>query len=139
MCCPVTQAKNGMIGPIAVAMYVTTQAESISFERPENNERRIPMGDGYDHADIERFVRSSEGQEHLEETRRMLVGLTIQEVSFSNETHCLATTLHLDDGETFVVFQPSLEVQALREQFEETLEREYYVDFPERKETRPCT
>ena len=91
------------------------------------------MGDICDMNDLERFARSSEGAAHLEEIRQMLLGRTIQEVSFSNEVHFLATTLHLDDGETFAVFQPSLEVEAIREQFEEALEREYYVDFPERK------
>ena len=90
------------------------------------------MGDAFDHADIERFLRTPEGKAHLEETRQMLLGRTIQEVSFSNETHLIATTLDLSDGE-FVVFQPSLEVGAIQEQFEEVIEREYYVDFPERK------
>ena len=91
------------------------------------------MGDICDMNDLERFARSPEGAAHLEEIRQILLGRTIQEVSFSNEVHFLATTLHLDDGETFAVFQPSLEVEAIREQFEEALEREYYVDFPERK------
>ena len=91
------------------------------------------MGDICDMNDLERFARSPEGATHLEEIRQMLRGRTIREVSFSNEVHFLATTLHLDDGETFAVFQPSLEVEAIREQFEEALDREYYVDFPERK------
>ena len=91
------------------------------------------MGDICDMNDIERFLRSAEGKAHVEEIRQMLLGRTITEVSFSNEVHFLATALHLDDGETFAVFQPSLEVEALREQFEEALEREYYVDFPERR------
>ena len=91
------------------------------------------MGDICDMNDIERFFRSTEGKAHLEEIHQMLLGRTITEVSFSNEVHFVATTLHLDDGETFAVFQPSLEVEAIREQFEEALEREYYVDFPERR------
>ena len=95
------------------------------------------MGDICDMNDLERFLRSLEGQAHLEETRQMLLGRTISEVSFTNEVHCITTTLHLNDGETFVVFQPSLEVEAIREQFRETIEREYFVDFPERRETRP--
>jgi hypothetical protein len=67
----------------------------------------------------------------------MLVGRTICDVQFLNEVHYVATLLHLDDGETFALFQPSLEVEALREQFAEAIEREYYIDFPERcpKET----
>ena len=91
------------------------------------------MGDICNMNDLERFLRSPEGQAHLEEIRQMLLDSTITEVAFSNEVHCIATTLHLNDGETFVVFQPSLEVEAIREQFEDALEREYYVDFPERK------
>ena len=91
------------------------------------------MGDICDMNDLERFLRSLEGQAHLEEIRQMLKGRTIMDVEFPNEVHFIATTLHLDDGETFAVFQPSLEVEAIREQFEEALEREYYVDFPERR------
>ena len=91
------------------------------------------MGDICDHNDLERFLRSSEGKEHLEEIRTMLLGHTIRDVTFENEVHCITTTLHLDDGETFVVFQPSFEVDAIREEFEEIIEREYYLDYPDRK------
>jgi 5,10-methylenetetrahydrofolate reductase len=79
-------------------------------------------------------MRSPEGQWNLYEIRQMLKDRTIVDVSFSNEVHFIATSLHLDDGETFFVTQPSLEVEAIREQFQEVLEREYHVDFPERKE-----
>lgn len=91
------------------------------------------MGDVCDMADIERFMRSSEGQAHLDEIRKMLLGHTIRNVTFENEVHFITTTLHLDDGGTFVVFQPSLEVGAIRSEYEEIIEREYYVDYPERK------
>jgi hypothetical protein len=91
------------------------------------------MGDICNMNDLERFLRSPDGQAHLEEIRQMLLGRTITEVSFTNEVHCITTTLHLNDGETFVVFQPSLDVEAIREQFEGTIEREYFVDFPERR------
>jgi hypothetical protein len=90
------------------------------------------MGDACNMADIERFLRSTDGQTHLAEISAMLKGHTIVDVSFSNEIWSVATTLHLDDGETFVVYQPSLEVDALREQFVETLQEEYYKDFPDR-------
>ena len=93
------------------------------------------MGDICDTNDLERFLRSPEGKAHLEETREMLFGHTIREVTFSNEVHFIATTLHLDNGSTFVVFQPSLEVGAIREQFEDVIEREYYSDYPNRKPT----
>jgi 5,10-methylenetetrahydrofolate reductase len=90
------------------------------------------MGDICNMNDLERLMRSPEGKAHLEGIRQMLKGRSITEVSFSNEVHFIATTLHLDDGETFFITQPSLEVEAIREQFWEVIEREYYVDFPER-------
>lgn len=91
------------------------------------------MGDVFNMADIARFMRSSDGQAHLAEITAVLKGHTIVDVSFGNEIWSIATTLHLDDGETFVVYQPSLEVDALREQFAETLQEEYYKDFPDRR------
>jgi hypothetical protein len=91
------------------------------------------MGDCANLADIERFMRSTDGKTHLAEIEAMLKGHTIADVSFSNEVWTVATTLHLDDGETFVIYQPSLEVDALREQFAETLQEEYYKDFPDRR------
>ena len=91
------------------------------------------MGDISDHNDLERLLRSPEGQAHLGEIRNMLVGRTIRKVTFDNEAHFISTTLHLDDGGTFAVFQPSLEIGAIREEFEDVLEREYYIDFPNRK------
>ena len=91
------------------------------------------MGDIANMNDLERFARSPEGKAYLEEIRQMLLGRKIVNVTFANEVHYLATVLHLDDASTFVVFQQSLEVGAIQEQFEEVIEREYYVDFPERK------
>ena len=96
------------------------------------------MGDLCNLNDLERFLRSSEGQAHLEEIRAMLKGRTITDVTFSNEVNFIETTLSLDDGETFLIMQPSLDVDTLREEFAEVLRREYYVDYPERKkESKP--
>ena len=91
------------------------------------------MGDTCDRNDLDRFLRSTEGQAHLEKIRGILLGRTIVDISFTNEIHFVATTIHLDDGETFFVTQSSLEVEAIREQFADVVEREYYADFPERK------
>ena len=91
------------------------------------------MGDASDMNDLGRFMRSSEGKVHLAEIRQVLLGRTVEEVAFANEGHHLAVTLHLDNGRTCVVSQPSLEVGAIRDQFEEVLEREYHRDFPERR------
>ena len=91
------------------------------------------MGDICNMNDIDRVLRSPEGQAHLEGIRAMLKGRTITDLTFSNEVHCVATTLHFDDGETFAVYQPSLDVDALREEFADVIRREYSVDYPERK------
>lgn len=97
------------------------------------------MGDFCDMNDCERFVRSLKGKAHLDEIVTMLKGRVITDVTFSNEIYCVSTTLHLDDGETFVVYQPSLEVDALRDEFADAIEEEYYRDYPERrpKENKP--
>lgn len=86
------------------------------------------MGDICDMHDLERFSRSQEGQERLAETRLMLEDRTIQKVTFSNEVNYIATTLELDNGETFFIVQPSLEVGAIREEFEDVLEREHDLE-----------
>lgn len=91
------------------------------------------MGDACDMADVERFMRSQEGAAHLDEIRSTLKGHSIVDVTFDNEVWCVSTTIHFDDGESFVVFQPSLEVDALREQFAEAIEEEYYKDYPDRR------
>lgn len=92
------------------------------------------MGGICDMNDIARMMRSPEGIAHLEEIRKMLEGRFIKKVEFTNEVHFIATTLLLEDGESFFIAQPSLEIDAIREQFAEVLEREYYADYPERKD-----
>ena len=95
------------------------------------------MGDICDMHDLERFSRSPEGKAVLDETCRQLEGRAIQKVTFSNEVNYIATTLELDNGEFFFISQPSLEVGAIREEFEEVLEREHeleYRQFEEEKE-----
>lgn len=94
------------------------------------------MGDACDMADIERFLRSDEGKSYLKEITGMLLGRTVIDLTFSNEGSFIATTLHLDDGETFAIFQPSLDVRALREQFGEAIEEEYFLDYPDRRPTK---
>jgi len=83
--------------------------------------------------DVCRFLRSSEGQEHLEGIRQSLKDKTIVDVTFGNEIYGVVITLHLNDGETVEVTQPELDVGVLREDFADVLEREYYKDYPERK------
>lgn len=87
------------------------------------------MGDVCDMNDLDRFSRSPEGQACLTEIRSMLEGRTIRKVTFSNEVNYIATTLELDNGEDFFISQPSLEVGAIREEFEEALEREHDSEY----------
>ena len=61
------------------------------------------------------------------------MGRTIVDVEFINEVHFINVTLRLDSGETFAMSDASMEVEAIRVEFEEALEREFYLDFPERK------
>ena len=91
------------------------------------------MGSISDMNDVDRFLRSREGKEHLEGIRRSLKGKAITEVDFSNEVTGVAIVLYLDDGSSFVATQPELDVDVLREDFAEALEREYYKDYPDRK------
>ena len=94
------------------------------------------MGDLCDMNDCDRFMRSTAGKAYLDEIVAMLKGRTITDVTFSNEVHCVVTTLCLDDDTTFVIHQPSLDVDALREEFADAIQEEYYVDYPERRPER---
>ena len=85
--------------------------------------------------DLKRFVRSPEGKSYLGAIRQKLKGHTIVKVDFSNEVHFIAITLILDNRKAVSVTQPSLEVTVLQNTFEDAIEREYYLDFPERKPT----
>ncbi len=86
------------------------------------------MGDCNDMHDLDLFARSPEGKAVLDETRRQLEGRTIQKVTFSNEVNYIATTLELDNGESFFIAQPSLEVGVIREEFEEVLDHEQDIE-----------
>jgi hypothetical protein len=86
------------------------------------------MGDCNDMHDLDLFARSPEGKAVLDETCRQLEGRTIQKVTFSNEVNYIATTLELDNGESFFITQPSLEVGVIREEFEEVLDHEQEIE-----------
>ena len=88
------------------------------------------MGDLSDMNDVARAMRSPEGQARLEGIRASLAGRTIMSVEFANETHAISILLHLDNSDTFFAMDPSLDVEALREEFAEVIERERQVDYP---------
>lgn len=91
------------------------------------------MGDICNENDIGRFLRSAEGQSYLNKIVEVLKGKTIKDVTFYNDVHYVGTTIHLDDGNEFSFSNSQLDVEVLREEFSEVIEREYYIDYPERK------
>lgn len=91
------------------------------------------MGDICNENDIGRFLRSVEGQSYLNKIVEVLKGKTIKDVTFYNDVHYVGTTIHLDDGNEFSFSNSQLDVEVLREEFPEVIEREYFIDYPERK------
>ncbi len=91
------------------------------------------MGDLSDVNDVARIMRSPEGQARLEGIRASLAGRTIVDVEFTNETHAISILLLLDDGDTFLAMDPSLDVDVLRADFEDVIHRELLLDYPERR------
>ena len=75
------------------------------------------MGDGSDYSDLERFLNSHSGKEHLNIIRRTLVGKTIADVRFENNTQNIKTTLITDNGSRFYCIQPCHDVNVIRELF----------------------
>lgn len=82
------------------------------------------MGDGSDYNDIERFLKSKSGKEHLEIIRRSLIGKTIADVHFENNTQNVKTLLLMDNGSRFYCVQTCHDVNVVRELFGEEIERE---------------
>ena len=88
------------------------------------------MGDLSDMNDVARVLRSTEGTARLDGIRASLAGRTIVDVEFTNDTHAISILLHLDGGDTFLALDPSLDIDALRDEFAEVLDRERLVDYP---------
>lgn len=83
------------------------------------------MGDGSDYTEIERFLKSKSGKEHLNIIRRSLVGKTIADVRFENNTQNVKTILIMDSGSRFFAIQTAHDVNIIRELFGEEIEREF--------------
>ena len=75
------------------------------------------MGDGSDYNDIDRFLNSNSGKEHLNIIRRSLIGKTISDVHFENNTQNVKTLLITDGGSRFYCTQPCHDVNVIRELF----------------------
>jgi hypothetical protein len=99
------------------------------------------MGDYSDFNDVGRFMRSAEGQQALENFRKVIEGRTIVGVVFTHNATGVGIVIALDDGDA-VDMAESLElfaVETLRRQYMAVLEREYYLDFPNRRPADPAT
>lgn len=93
------------------------------------------MGDASDLADVHRFTRSPEGKNALEKFRERVTGKTIVGASFCELSTGVSVTLLLDGGDYLdvTVLEQAFSVESLRDRYGYVLDREYYVDFPERK------
>lgn len=67
--------------------------------------------------DIKRFMQSLEGQALLKGIRDHLEKRTIRKVVFSATEEGIATTLHLDNGESFRFMEDELSVGTLFDRF----------------------
>lgn len=93
------------------------------------------MGDISDLADVQRFMRAREGEATLKKFRDGLIGKRIAEVEYEAHPSGVGVTLILEDGDylDLMEVQNAYTVETLRERYKRVLEREYYVDFPERR------
>jgi len=93
------------------------------------------MGDGSDHADVGRFMRTPEGQQILGRFRDRLIGKTITGVEFTHNSAGVGIMLTFDDRDSLDLAEAieALTVETLRRRYRLVLDREYYVDFPERQ------
>lgn len=93
------------------------------------------MGCASDMADVTRWRRSPEGQGALEQFRQSQLGKAISDVTFCELSTGVSVTLHFADGGhlDITVVEQAFSIDSLRDRYPAVLEREYYVDFPERK------
>jgi hypothetical protein len=96
------------------------------------------MGDASDYADVDRFMRSREGQRALDQFQQSLLEKVICDVTFCHLSTGVSVTLHFTDGGhlDLTVVEQAFSIESLRDRYKRVLEREYYIDFPERKPGR---
>jgi len=96
------------------------------------------MGDASDYADVQRFMRSPEGQASLQKFRNSLLDKRIRDVEFTNNTCGVGIVLHLDYGKKLDL-QDALnfyELYHLQKRYGQVLERENAKDSRNRKPTQ---
>jgi len=97
------------------------------------------MGDASDYADVGRFMRSPEGHRALEQFQKGLLEKLISDVTFCHLSTGVSVTLHFADGGhlDLTIVEQAFAIESLRDRYKRVLEREYYIDFPDRKPERP--
>ena len=97
--------------------------------------RSRKMGDICNMNDLERFMRSEEGRAEMDRVRDILLNGGIVGVAFESNISEIMLVLDVVHGlETKTICLPIWSVDELRSEFEEAIEREYFVDYPERKQ-----
>lgn len=93
------------------------------------------MGDMSDFADVGRFTRSPEGRRALDKFAKSVTGKKIVGVRFCELSTGVSVTLLLDGGDhlDITIVEQAFSIESLRDRYRRVLDREYYVDFPERK------
>lgn len=93
------------------------------------------MGDASDYAEVGRFMRCPEGQRALDKFQKSLLEKVICDVTFCQLSTGVSVTLHFADGGhlDLTIVEQSFAIESLRQRYGWVLEREYYIDFPERK------
>ncbi len=86
------------------------------------------MGDASDLADISRFMESPEGRSILEAVRRRFEGKSIQSVLFKDDTPYIAIRLLFDDGSRVQCMMLELSLYAIRDEYQDVLDREYRAE-----------
>jgi hypothetical protein len=96
------------------------------------------MGDASDYAEVARFMRSPEGQRALDKFQQSLLEKVICDVTFCHLSTGVSVTLHFADGGhlDLTIVEQAFAIDSLRQRYGWVLEREYYIDFPERKPGR---
>ena len=93
------------------------------------------MGSLCDMADIERFMRSPEGEARMNAIAQDFVGKTVTSLEFDADIDRVTVCLVFNSGESSVgITLDELDVDSIRAEYPDMLKREYFVDFPERKE-----
>lgn len=80
-------------------------------------------------------MRCAEGQRALNQFQKSLLEKVICDVTFCHLSTGVSVTLHFADGGhlDLTIVEQAFSIESLRQRYGSVLEREYYIDFPDRK------